>query len=360
MCGSKHWNSFLCVMEVNAQLLKHIELLIGSIGVMLSLFFAAALIITYKKQPKANLFLIIYLVAFSLRIGKSLFFNYFPIDPVIRNVFLGVLLTIGPSVWFYTNYLVRPNISDKQQKPILHYVPAMLYVLCCWAIPNDGSMTARIFYTFLIVHMLVYTIVSIFWLYKQPAEVVKNHSVKKWLYIFLGVTLLMLVVYFMISNSIIPYYLGTAFLFSAVIIFFGIWALKNPFLFKISKEKYSNSSLGYEESVAYVDLLDGLMKDEKLYLDSELTLSKTSTRLNSTPKRVSQAINQVYKKNYSQYIAEHRVAEAKRLLRSPEHAHFKIAAIAYDSGFNSISSFNTTFKKLTQTTAAEYRQTYLS
>lgn len=169
----------------------------------------------------------------------------------------------------------------------------------------------------------------------------------------------MVVIYFLISNNIIPYYLGTAFLFSAVIIFFGIWALKNPFLFKINKEKYSNSSLSYEESVRQVNQLDMLLIDEKLFLDPELTLAKTSVRLEISTKQLSQAINQVYKINYSQYIANFRVEEAKRLLHLAEYSQYKISAIAYDSGFNSISSFNTTFKKLTQTTAIEYRQSLL-
>jgi len=347
-------------METNAQLFKHIELLIGSIGVILSLFFGLFLLITRKQQPKANIFLSIYLLAFSLRIGKSLFFNYFPIDPVVRNIFLGVLLTIGPSIWFYTIYLSKPGIPVKLNTILVHYVPALLYISFCWAIPNDGSAAAQFFYTFLIFHMAVYTLVSLIWLSKQSKNELLNESIKKWLYYFTSVTLFMVVIYFMVSNSIIPYYLGTAFLFSAVIIFFGIWSLKNPFLFKINKEKYSNSSLSYEESVLQVNRLDMLMKEEKLFLDPDLTLAKTSARLEISTKQLSQAINQVYKINYSQYIANFRVEEAKRLLQLAEYANYKISAIAYESGFNSISSFNSTFKKLTQHTAFEYRQSLLS
>ena len=343
-------------METNAQLFKHIELLIGSIGVMLSLFFATFLIITRKNQPKANVFLTIYLLAFSLRIGKSLFFNYFPIDPVIRNIFLGVLLSIGPSVWFYTNYLYKSDLMIKRSKVLIHYLPTVLYVLFCWAIPNDGTFISQLFYSFLIIHMSLYTVTSLIWLYNQPQGTIPNEAIRKWLFYFISISLFMMFVYFLISNNIIPYYLGTAFLFSVVIIFFGIWALKKPFLFKINKEKYSNSTLSYTESAHHVDLLDALMINEKLFLDPELTLTKTSNRLGISTKQLSQAINQVYKKNYSQYIADFRVDEAKRLLHLPEYANYKISAIAYDSGFNSISSFNTTFKKLTKVTAIEYRQ----
>lgn len=346
-------------MEINAQLLRHLELLFGSIGVILSLFFSLFLLITRKQQPKANFFLFIYLLAFSLRIGKSLFFNYFPIDPEIRNIFLGVLLTIGPSTWFYTKFLSQPNTTTKPSRILIHYVVGLLYVIFFWAIPNDGSTIAQFFYTFLILHMALYSLASLIWLFRQPKETPANGGIKKWLYCFSGVTLFMVIIYFMISNNIIPYYLGTAFLFSVVIIFFGIWAIKNPFLFKINKEKYSNSSLSYEESVYQVNQLDILMTAEKLFLDPDLTLAKTSSQLEISTKELSQAINQVYKINYSQYIANFRVEEAKRLLHLAEYANYKISAIAYDSGFNSISSFNDTFKKFTLSTAVEYREKLL-
>ncbi len=344
-------------MENNALLFRHIELLIGSIGVILSLFFGLFLLNNRKQQPKANIFLSIYLLAFGLRIGKSLFYNYFPIDEVIRNVFLGVLLTIGPSIWFYTKYLSKPDLLYKRSCILVHYVLALLYVLFSWTIPNDGTLIAKLFYSFLIVHMLSYAFVSLVWLLRQPKSVIPNQSIKQWLFYFIGATVFMLLVYFMVGNHIVPYYLGTAFLFSTVIIFFGIYTLKNPFLFKVNKKKYSNSSLDYHESVRQVGQLDRLMKNEKLFLNPDLTLAKTSARLEISSKQLSQAINQVHNINYSQYVANFRVEEAKRLLHLTEYANYKISTIAYDSGFNSISSFNATFKKLAKTTAIEYRQT---
>lgn len=347
-------------MENNTLLFRHIELLIGSIGVILSLFFGVLLLNTRKQQPKANIFLSIYLIAFGLRIGKSLFYNYFPIDPVIRNMFLGILLNIGPSIWFYTKYLSKPDSPYKRSNILIHYILALLYVSFSWIIPNDGSTTAKLFYSFLIIHILGYAIVSLVWLLRQPKSIISNESIKRWLFYFISATMFMLIIYFMVSNHIIPYYVGTAFLFSDVIIFFAIYTLRNPFLFKVNKKKYSNSSLSYRESVRQVGQLDSLMKSEKLFLNPDLTLSKTSARLEISTKQLSQAINQVHNINYSQYVANFRVEEAKRLLHLKEYANYKISTIAYDSGFNSISSFNSTFKKLTKTTAIEYRQTLFS
>jgi AraC-like DNA-binding protein len=51
-----------------------------------------------------------------------------------------------------------------------------------------------------------------------------------------------------------------------------------------------------------------------------------------------------------------RIEEAKRLLHQEEFKNQTIASIAFEVGFNSISSFNTAFKKATGETPMAYRQ----
>ncbi|RMA58021.1 helix-turn-helix domain-containing protein [Ulvibacter antarcticus] len=345
-------------MNLNPDILKHIELLVGSIGVILSLFFAIFLLSNRKQQPKANTFLALYLLAFSLRIGKSLFYNYFPIDPIIRNMFLGILLAIGPSVWFYVSLLKNPNKELRFKSYIWHYVPMFVVIGCCWFIPNDSGTISRIFYYSLIVHMAIYSSYSLFFLLKNKPTLASSKEVKihKWLLFFVITTLIMLLISILISTRIIPYYLGIAFLFSVVVICFSIWALKNPFLFKLETEKYSNSSLNKSEAEDHILKLNQLMNDEKLYLDPELKLSKLSKKIGVSSKLLSQAINQIENINYSQYITQYRVEEAKKRLASEAFENYKISAIAYDSGFNSLSSFNAAFKKHTSITAVQFRK----
>lgn len=345
-------------MEQNQEIFKHIELFVGSIGVILSLFFGLFLMITRKQQPRANVFLAIYLLAFSLRIGKSLFFNYFPIDPVIRNVFLGVLLAIGPSLWLYSYLLKQSRHVLLSNRYLWHYVPMLLFISFCWLIPNDGSLVSGLFYYFLIVHIIVYTLYTLFWLLKNKTVHVNNRQflIHKWLRFFAFTTLIVLFCIVLISTSIIPYYMGMAFLFSVVVICFAVWALKNPFLFRVEAEKYSSSGLSQKASKKYMNRLEKLMQDEKLYLNSELTLVKLSKKIGITSKQLSQVINQVVGVNYSQYVMSLRVSEVQKRLRSNKFKHYKISAIAYDSGFNSISSFNTAFKKIAGQTAVAYRQ----
>ncbi|HNP97065.1 MAG TPA: helix-turn-helix domain-containing protein, partial [Cyclobacteriaceae bacterium] len=48
--------------------------------------------------------------------------------------------------------------------------------------------------------------------------------------------------------------------------------------------------------------------------------------------------------------------ESRRLLHLDESKNKTVASIAYEVGFNSISSFNTAFKKQTGETPMTYRQ----
>lgn len=97
------------------------------------------------------------------------------------------------------------------------------------------------------------------------------------------------------------------------------------------------------------------MDKEKPYLNSSLNLAELSSALDVSSKKLSQVINQSESLNYSQFVSKYRVAEAQARMQNDNNRHLKIAAIAYDCGFNSISSFNASFKKYAGTTAIAYR-----
>ena len=48
--------------------------------------------------------------------------------------------------------------------------------------------------------------------------------------------------------------------------------------------------------------------------------------------------------------------EVKERLRNPKYRNYTIAAIAMDSGFNSVSSFNDLFKRNAGITPSQYRE----
>jgi AraC-like DNA-binding protein len=61
-------------------------------------------------------------------------------------------------------------------------------------------------------------------------------------------------------------------------------------------------------------------------------------------------------KTFYDLVNGYRVEEAKRLLLDPKSKNNKILAIAFDSGFNSKTTFNTVFKKFTGFTPSDFKE----
>lgn len=101
--------------------------------------------------------------------------------------------------------------------------------------------------------------------------------------------------------------------------------------------------------------LTHLMEQEKSYLDSEINLVRLAEILNTTVHQLSYTLNTGFGMNFFQYINQYRIERAKELL-STGPASLTILAVAFDSGFNSKTTFNTTFKKITGVTPSEYRK----
>ncbi len=123
------------------------------------------------------------------------------------------------------------------------------------------------------------------------------------------------------------------------------------------KRKYEKSSLSEEVEDAVLGKLTRLLESEKPYLDSDLSLPKLAARLDTSPHNLSQLLNDRLGQTFFDWLATYRIAEAQRLLNEPATAHLKIDEIAERVGYNSPSAFHTAFKRLTNQTPAQYRQT---
>ncbi|MEI6263923.1 MAG: AraC family transcriptional regulator [Sphingobacteriia bacterium] len=92
--------------------------------------------------------------------------------------------------------------------------------------------------------------------------------------------------------------------------------------------------------------LTALMETEKMYLDNDLNLPTIAEKLGIGIHEASFLINETAGDNFYNYINKFRVEEAKRLLASAKMEQLNILGIAFASGFNSKTTFNTTFKKI--------------
>lgn len=118
-------------------------------------------------------------------------------------------------------------------------------------------------------------------------------------------------------------------------------------------QKYKTSPAtpaGQQELLAK---LSRVMTDQKPFLKTEFSLPDLAQLLGTSIHVLSQAINEGLGKNFFEMVAEYRVGEARKLLK--EQPNIKVEEIAEQVGYNSKSSFNTMFKKLTGLTPSEFR-----
>lgn len=121
-----------------------------------------------------------------------------------------------------------------------------------------------------------------------------------------------------------------------------------------SKKRYKQSLLKSEDITKYVTKLEQVMRDDKLYLNPNLSLKNIAFYLELPTNYVSQLLNQGFNKNFSEYVNTFRINEFKERVILEENKDLTIMAIAYDSGFNSKTVFNTFFKKAEGVTPNTY------
>ncbi|HEX3383946.1 MAG TPA: ABC transporter permease, partial [Mucilaginibacter sp.] len=70
---------------------------------------------------------------------------------------------------------------------------------------------------------------------------------------------------------------------------------------------------------------------------------------------MSRIINVALGKNFNDFINEYRVADVVQKMQDPAFDHITLLGIAYESGFNSKTTFNRTFKQMTGKSPVEYK-----
>ncbi|MBD2766610.1 AraC family transcriptional regulator [Hymenobacter sp. BT664] len=120
--------------------------------------------------------------------------------------------------------------------------------------------------------------------------------------------------------------------------------------------RYSNSPLAIADIQPLMHRVEACMQESKPYLVNGLTLTQLAERLNLTPHQLSQVLNEGFRENFYKFVNRYRVAESQRLLLDPALKHYNILGIAFESGFNSKSTFNKIFKEVTGLSPSEFQK----
>jgi len=120
--------------------------------------------------------------------------------------------------------------------------------------------------------------------------------------------------------------------------------------------RYAKSGLSASGLRAVTVRLSQAMNEERVYLDSHLSLPQLAAMLGCSVNHLSQAINEGHGVSFFDFVNRHRVAEATRILAEGGNENASILDVALQVGFNSTSTFYAAFKKATGQTPAHYRR----
>jgi AraC-like DNA-binding protein len=125
------------------------------------------------------------------------------------------------------------------------------------------------------------------------------------------------------------------------------------------RHKYAKSGLNTEQLFEYKNRLEKIMRTQKAFLRSDLTLPTLAVEVDCSVNHLSQVINSGFGVSFFDYLNQYRIEHAKRLLATLDGQSSAILNIAFTVGFNSNSAFYAAFKKYVGQTPAQYRRSQM-
>ncbi len=88
------------------------------------------------------------------------------------------------------------------------------------------------------------------------------------------------------------------------------------------------------------------------HFQERITLDEAAQAVNASTRHFCQVFKQATGITFTDYLARTRVEKAKHLLQNP---HLRVSEIAFETGFESISQFNRSFKRITGMSPTQFR-----
>lgn len=127
-----------------------------------------------------------------------------------------------------------------------------------------------------------------------------------------------------------------------------------PSTTNLEVKKSKKPLLDKEASIAFKTKLFSYIQEEKSYLDPNLTLRSLATQIDLHPNQLSWLLNENIGKSFSEFVNAYRIKTFKQLAQDSKSENLTLIGMAYDSGFNSKTVFNTYFKKETGLTPKQF------
>jgi AraC-like DNA-binding protein len=341
------------------------------------------LLLCKKPRKQSHVFLSLLLFFFSLMSVNIALVNIlitYNSIALFRYIQLELLFGIGPSLYLFTKSITDPDYRISR-KEYIHFVPVVMefifYRTPIYRIGSAGlyvSPMGVFTHVYLIeqwlavasIFMYIFLSVRLLLQYRRWLETkysnLKNRPLG-WLKIpvfiysgfWIGWMMLTQIDKVFFQNTYKEFYFLPSFIGLSIV---TCW---------IGFKGYVDSQTGPSEFLKIpvkpdqglpnpeeVQKLTMLMMLEKPYLNPDLDLPKLSELANLNPKTTSYIINHAFHMNFYEYVNKYRVEEFMQRVQQPDRGKLTLLGHAFESGFNSKSTFNCVFKKFTGQTPREY------
>ncbi|MDY0989789.1 helix-turn-helix transcriptional regulator [Flavobacterium sp. CFBP9031] len=366
---------------------------IARISVFVSLLMAFFLLTVKTENKLANRLFALFFI-FSA-IDLSGFFIYlYTEDHRNLEIFRATFCLLGmPSFYLYVLSVCYSDFKLKW-KHLIHLLPFVIVNLIFipriyLSIVNGNfigplnEMSEIYFIQILIEFQYVFYIVSVFLILKKYKEIyLENYtnpsvSTYKWLFqmtcVFLVAHSIVLLKNILRYSGFKEVFLWANVLVGTIALFITCWfimkALKYPELFRGVNSKLvltkdilpeideKPEAVNQQNDLinTQISTLKQYMTEKEPFLDPSLTIQELANQISIPVRDLSILINHHIDQHFFDFVNEYRIQKAMQILRDQSKNQLTVLEILYEVGFNSKSSFNTSFKKYTNLTPTAYR-----
>lgn len=366
---------------------------ITRISVFVSLLMAFFLLTVKTENKLANRLFALFFI-FSA-IDLSGFFIYlYTEDHRNLEIFRATFCLLGmPSFYLYVLSVCYSDFKLKW-KHLIHLLPFIIVNLIFipriyLSIVNGNfigplnEMSEIYFIQILIEFQYVFYIVSVFLILKKYKEIYlenyTNPSVSTYKWLFQMTCVFLIAHSIVLLKNILRYsgfkevFLWANVLVGTIALFITCWfimkALKYPELFRGVNSKLvltkdilpeideKPEAVNQQNDLinAQISTLKQYMTEKEPFLDPSLTIQELANQISIPVRDLSILINHHIDQHFFDFVNEYRIQKAMQILRDQSKNQLTVLEILYEVGFNSKSSFNTSFKKYTNLTPTAYR-----
>ena len=114
-----------------------------------------------------------------------------------------------------------------------------------------------------------------------------------------------------------------------------------------------SNSIEVDESRVEPELVSKAKRYIQKRFDQPISLDAAAQAVNTSTRHFCKVFKAATSMTFTDYLSRVRVEKAKHLLQNP---HLRVSEIAFETGFESISQFNRSFKRIVGKSPSQFRE----